>query len=152
MGAGAWRVHAACSAMWREPLLGPASEVIVGGRASDTLQWWQGNRKCLHAQVAWQPLLDDSGDGSVLDDASAKGKASVAAAVLTSRRMLLLSATLHTLASVCPSPAQPRPTSLLWLGPALLFTTTAHQARPVCACAARANAHGTLVAGAHGAT
>ena len=85
----------------------------------------------VHRQVAWQPLADDSGDGSVLDDASAKGKASVAAAVLTSRRVLLLSATLRTLASVCPGPARPRPAALLWLGPALLFATTAHQACPL---------------------
>jgi hypothetical protein len=78
--------------------------------------------------VAWQDLLDDSGDGSVLDDSGA-GKASVAAAVLTTRRLLLASATLRVLAAYAPSPAQPPPTSLLWLGPALLFATSAHQAR-----------------------
>jgi hypothetical protein len=96
---------------------------------------WQGLRDgmlCLQgelaarAQVAWQGLLDDSGDGSVLDDAGAKGKASVAAAALTTQRVLLLSATLRVLAAaaaaavaalgrpraallhLCPQGARPR--------------------------------------------
>ena len=81
-------------------------------------------------QVAWQSLLGEGrGDGAVLEDSGA-GKASVAAAVLTSRRVLLLSATLTVLATAAPPPGAAAATSLLWAGPALLFTTEAHQARP----------------------
>ncbi|EIE25272.1 hypothetical protein COCSUDRAFT_65173 [Coccomyxa subellipsoidea C-169] len=81
-------------------------------------------------QVAWQGLLDESGGGSVMDDTGA-GKASIAAAVLTSRRLLLVSATLRPLCAFSPSPSDAPITSFLWLGPALLFCNSAHQVDPV---------------------
>lgn len=81
-------------------------------------------------QVAWQGLLDESGGGSVMDDTGA-GKASIAAAVLTSRRLLLVSATLRPLCTFSPSPSDAPITSFLWLGPALLFCNSAHQVDPV---------------------
>lgn len=77
-------------------------------------------------QVTWQSLLDESGDGSVIDDSGA-GKASIAAAVLTSRRLLVVSATMRPLCAYAPGPSQPAITSFLWLGPALLFCNSAHQ-------------------------
>lgn len=76
--------------------------------------------------MAWQSLLDESGDGSVIDD-SGVGKASIAAAVLTSRRLLIVSATMRPLCAFAPGPSQPAITSFLWLGPALLFCNTAQQ-------------------------
>lgn len=81
-------------------------------------------------QVAWQRLLGSgsAGDGAVLEDSGA-GRASVVAAVLTSRRVLLASATLRVLAAAALPPGAPAATSLLWVGPALLFSTEAHQAR-----------------------
>ena len=85
------------------------------------------SRRKVRMQVAWQSLLGaGAGDGAVLEDSGA-GKASVAGAVLTSRRLLLLSATLTVLAAAVPPPGAPAATSLLWVGPALLFTTEAHQ-------------------------
>lgn len=77
-------------------------------------------------QVAWQGLVDESGGGSVMDDTGA-GKASIAAAVLTTRRLLLVSATLRPLCAFSPSPSEAAITSFLWLGPALLFCNSAHQ-------------------------
>lgn len=88
----------------------------------------------MRTQVAWQSLLGaGAGDGAVLEDSGA-GKASVAGAVLTSRRLLLLSATLTVLAVAAPPPGAPAATSLLWVGPALLFTTEAHQVCRVFTC------------------
>ena len=77
-------------------------------------------------QVAWQSLLDEAAEGSVSDD-SGTGKASIAGAVLTHRRLLIVSATLTVLAAHLPSPAEPAISSFLWLGPALLFCNAAHQ-------------------------
>ena len=77
-------------------------------------------------QVAWQGLLDVSAEGSASDD-SGTGKASIAAAVLTHRRLLIVSATLTVLCVHMPSAAEPAITSFLWLGPALLFCNAAHQ-------------------------
>lgn len=77
-------------------------------------------------QVAWQSLLDEASEGSVSDD-SGTGKASIAGAVLTHRRLLILSATLSVLTAHVPSPAAPATTSFLWLGPALIFCNAAHQ-------------------------
>ena len=79
-------------------------------------------------QVAWQGLLDESAGGSVIDDTGA-GKASIAAAVLTTGRLLLVSATLRPLCTFTPSFSEPLITSFLWLGPALLFCNSAHQVR-----------------------
>ena len=80
----------------------------------------------LWMQVAWQGLLNVSAEGSVSDD-SGTGKASIAAAVLTHRRLLIVSATLTVLYAHVPSAAEPAITSFLWLGPALLFCNAAHQ-------------------------
>ncbi len=77
-------------------------------------------------QVAWQSLLDEASEGSVSDD-SGTGKASIAGAVLTHRRLLIVSATLSVLTAHVPSPAAPAITSFLWLGPALIFCNAAHQ-------------------------
>ncbi|CAL5222539.1 g4916 [Coccomyxa viridis] len=79
-------------------------------------------------QVAWQSLLDEASEGSVSDD-SGTGKASIAGAVLTHRRLLLVSATLSVLTAHVPSPTAPAITSFLWLGPALIFCNAAHQVR-----------------------
>lgn len=79
--------------------------------------------------MAWQGLLDESSEGSVSDDSGA-GKASIAAAVLTHRRLLILSATLSVLAAHVPSPAEPAISSFLWLGTALVFCNAAHQVCP----------------------
>lgn len=76
--------------------------------------------------MAWQGLLDESADGSVMDDTGA-GKASIAAAVLTTRRLLLISATMRPLCYFAPGPTEAPITSFLWLGPALLFCNSAHQ-------------------------
>jgi hypothetical protein len=78
------------------------------------------------AQVAWQSLLDESSDGSVIDDSGA-GKASIAAAVLTSHRLCIVSATMLPLCALAPRPPEPAIISFLWLGPALLFCNSAHQ-------------------------
>ena len=71
-------------------------------------------------------MLDEASEGSVSDD-SGTGKASIAGAVLTHRRLLILSATLSVLTAHVPSPAAPATTSFLWLGPALIFCNAAHQ-------------------------
>ena len=81
---------------------------------------------CWCLQVAWQSLLDEGSEGSVSDD-SGTGKASIAGAVLTHRRLLIVSATLSVLTVHVPSPAAASITSFLWLGPALLFCNAAHQ-------------------------
>ena len=62
-----------------------------------------------------------------MSDDSGTGKASIAAAVLTHRRLLIVSATLTVLCTHVPSIAEPAITSFLWLGPALLFCNAAHQ-------------------------
>ena len=76
--------------------------------------------------MAWQSLLDEASEGSVSDD-SGTGKASIAGAVLTHRRLLIVSATLSVLTAHVPSPTAPAITSFLWLGPALIFCNAAHQ-------------------------
>ena len=80
----------------------------------------------LQGQVAWQSLVEEGGDSAVLDD-SGSGKASMVAAVLTTGRVLLVSATLCILAVHMQSPAAMPFTSMLWLGPALLLCNIAHQ-------------------------
>lgn len=64
----------------------------------------------------------------MIDDTGA-GKASITAAVLTTGRLLLVSATLLPLCAVTPTPSEPLITSFLWLGPALLFCNSAHQVK-----------------------
>jgi hypothetical protein len=92
------------------------------------LRGYAGGCVLLPDQAAWQSLLDHSGDGAVLDD-SGDGKASVVGAVLTSRRLMMVSATLRVIAATPLSSSQPPITSFLWAGPALLFCNAAHQAR-----------------------
>ncbi|CAK0749293.1 hypothetical protein CVIRNUC_001899 [Coccomyxa viridis] len=98
---------------------------VTGLEASRTLALLPGETVL---QVAWQGLLDVSAEGSVSDD-SGTGKASIAAAVLTHRRLLIVSATLTVLCVHVPSAAEPAITSFLWLGPALLFCNAAHQVK-----------------------
>ena len=62
-----------------------------------------------------------------MSDDSGTGKASIAGAVLTHRRLLIVSATLSVLTAHVPSPTTPAITSFLWLGPALIFCNAAHQ-------------------------
>ena len=81
-------------------------------------------RLCL--QVAWQDLLAVTSEGSVLDD-TGEGKASIVGAVLTSHRLLQVSATLQVLAALSLDPCKSAVTSLLWMGPALLFSTSNNQ-------------------------
>ena len=76
-------------------------------------------------QVAWQNLLTGV-EGAVLDD-TGEGKASVVGAMLTTRRVLVVSATLSVLVAFGVASTEASPTSLLWMGPALLFTTSSNQ-------------------------
>lgn len=78
-------------------------------------------------QVAWQDLVAATGEGSVLDD-TGHGKASTVGAVLTSLRLLLVSATLHVLVALPFGAVEAPATSMLWTGPALLFTNKNQQA------------------------
>ncbi len=83
-----------------------------------------GNR--LDVQTAWQDLIATASEGSILDD-TGEGKASILGAVLTSQRLLLVSATLQVLASVSVGSAEAGVTSILWMGPALLFCPSENQ-------------------------
>lgn len=72
--------------------------------------------------MAWQTLRGPHEEaGNDLSQPAA------VAAVLTSQRLLVLSPDLRILVA---APATERVTSCLWLGPALLYTTQEHQARP----------------------
>ena len=82
--------------------------------------------RCVHLQVAWQSLVEESGEGSVMDDSGA-GKASLVGAVLTPNRAMLVSLALLPLASATAAAAGAPFTSCLWLGPALLLSTASHQ-------------------------
>ena len=82
-------------------------------------------RSWVGKQVAWQNLLTGV-EGSVLDD-TGEGKASVIGAILTNRRLLVVSATIQVLAAYSIGSREPSCTSLLWMGPALLFTNSANQ-------------------------
>ena len=77
-------------------------------------------------QTAWQDLIATASEGSILDD-TGKGKASILGAVLTSQRLLLVSATLQVLAAMSIGSGEAAVTSILWMGPALLFCTSDHQ-------------------------
>ncbi|KAK9806672.1 hypothetical protein WJX73_006627 [Symbiochloris irregularis] len=76
-------------------------------------------------QVAWQSLVEAS-EGSVMDD-SGSGKASLVGAVITPQRALLVSVTLMPLAVAAAPAGGSQFTSCLWIGPALLLTTTSFQ-------------------------
>ena len=72
-------------------------------------------------QVAWQPLADAS--------ASRDGQGFPSAAVgamLTSQRLLVVSPELRILIA---SPSGVTISSFLWVGPALLYSTSDHQVR-----------------------
>lgn len=79
-------------------------------------------------QVAWQDLLAAASEGSVLDD-TGEGKASIIGAILTSHRLLQVSATLQVLAALSLDPCKTAVTSILWMGPALLYCTSGNQVR-----------------------
>ena len=121
------------NAQWQAPALvdrSSSAAVPVWEALSINFTWSRvkdrSRQLWLWMQVAWQGLLDVSAEGSVSDD-SGTGKASIAAAVLTHRRLLIVSATLTVLCVHVPSAAEPAITSFLWLGPALLFCNAAHQ-------------------------
>ena len=80
-------------------------------------------------QVAWQDLAAPASDGSMLDD-TGEGKASTVGAVLTSQRLLLVSATLKVLVGLSVGAVHSAITSVLWMGPALLFCTSSNQVCP----------------------
>ncbi|KAK9864759.1 hypothetical protein WJX84_012411 [Apatococcus fuscideae] len=71
-------------------------------------------------QLAWQSLTEDpqgAGDGGT----------GMVAAALTTARVLIVNANLQVLVSSHLQPTAPPFTSLLWAGPALLITSSAHQ-------------------------
>ncbi|KAK9810383.1 hypothetical protein WJX72_009786 [[Myrmecia] bisecta] len=74
-------------------------------------------------QVAWQSLLDPN----LTEAENGVGKASVVGAVVTTERLLVVSATLQVLVATPLQRAGQAITSALWCGPALLFTTAGHQ-------------------------
>lgn len=74
----------------------------------------------------WQDLVATATEGSVLDD-TGLGKASTVGAVLTSHRLLVVSASLQMLVSLSIGPSDPPISSVLWMGPALLFTDAHNQ-------------------------
>jgi len=80
-------------------------------------------------QTAWQDLIATASEGSILDD-TGEGKASILGAILTSQRLLLVSATLQVLAAMSIGSAEAGITSILWMGPALLFCTSENQVLP----------------------
>ena len=77
-------------------------------------------------QVAWQPLVDPGG-GFHAGSEGAASAAAAAAAVLTSERVVVVSERLEVLASASVPPDMGVPASCLWLGPALLVTTSGGQ-------------------------
>lgn len=82
-------------------------------------------------QVAWQPLVP--ADGSFHSGCEGAGSvAAAAAAVLTSQRLLVVSERLAVLASAAIPPDMGLPVSCLWLGPALLVSTSAGQVVQAC--------------------
>lgn len=78
----------------------------------------------MRVQVAWQSLTEDpqgAGDGGT----------GMVAAVLTTARVLIVNANLQVLVSSHLQPTAPPFTSILWAGPALLATSSAHQVRRI---------------------
>ena len=82
-------------------------------------------------QVAWQALVP--ADGSFHSGCEGAGSAvAAAAAVLTSQRVLILDEGLRVLASAGLPADMGLPASCLWLGPALLVSTSTGQVMQVC--------------------
>lgn len=77
-------------------------------------------------QVAWQDLLTANTEGSVLDD-TGQGKASTVGAVLTTKRLLLVSVTMKVLVTLSVGTDDAAISSILWMGPALLFSSQSNQ-------------------------
>lgn len=82
-------------------------------------------------QVAWQPLVPADG-GFHTGCEGAAGCAAAAAAVLTSQRLLILTERLGVVASAGIPADMGLPVSCLWLGPALLASTSTGQVLQVC--------------------
>lgn len=77
-------------------------------------------------QVAWQPLVPADGSFHSGSEGAATAVAA-AAAVLTSQRLLILSERLGVVASASVPADMGLPVSCLWMGPALLLSTTTGQ-------------------------
>lgn len=82
-------------------------------------------------QVAWQPLIEYSSGFHTGSEGAGCG-AAAAVAVLTTGRVLLATERLRPLASAALPADGGAPVSCLWVGPALLVTTTSNQVLHVC--------------------
>jgi len=80
-------------------------------------------------QVAWQTLVPADGSFHTGSEGAATAVAA-AAAVLTSQRLLVLNERLGVVASASMPADMGLPVSCLWMGPALLLSTTTGQVRP----------------------